>query len=153
MSRYGGCCCCCCCWSSGCEEAVTEWDARLREEGCGGARGDEVGETEAGREEADWRDGPGIMGSGTCNESILRCCVCGREDKRERQGRRERERERKRKRGSTTAEDGRTTIPLLACPPPLPSLQSRHSSLPSFRPHILFIFFLKSIRLAPPITP
>ena len=68
MSRYGG----CCCWSSEWEGEVTEWDARLRvgcwEEG----RGGDVGERDVGRAAAgEWREGPGIDGSGIWSESIV----------------------------------------------------------------------------------
>jgi hypothetical protein len=50
---------------------VTEWEARFR---CGGgAEGGEVGEREVGREEPEWREGPGRAGRGIWSESIERC--------------------------------------------------------------------------------
>src|SRR6266403_419342 len=63
MSRYGG--CCCCCWSSGWDDEVTEWDARLRV-GCWGG-----GESDVGRAAGEGREGPGIDGSGIWSESIV----------------------------------------------------------------------------------
>ena len=53
---------------------MTEWDARFREAGCAdGAEGAEEGETDWGREAAEWREGPGIAGRGIWSESMS-CC-------------------------------------------------------------------------------
>ena len=53
---------------------MTEWDARLR---CGGATGTEEGETDAGRELDEWREGPGMAGSGIWSESMAVVVVVG----------------------------------------------------------------------------
>jgi hypothetical protein len=50
---------------------VTEWDARLREGCWGEGRGGEEGERDVGRAAAEWREGPGIDGSGIWSESIV----------------------------------------------------------------------------------
>lgn len=61
---------------------MTECDARLRV-GCGGdGRGGEEGAKDVGRVVEEWRDGPGIDGSGIWSESIVvghkRHCSFGR---------------------------------------------------------------------------